>query len=177
MSGALRGQAACRHFGLHRSTFAYQAKQPDAWLSELKSAVRRVSNQYPEMGYPKFARLLKREAGLSGPAWFSGFVESWVWPFRLRRPSEGVPLRAAQRRREQVVQSALARAARSPTAGRPHLGHDRAQLLERERLRHHLVHPGRTASFPVGRGRITGERDDVGRVTAWRGSFFEGARI
>ena len=23
-------RAACRHFGLHRSTFAYEAKQPDA---------------------------------------------------------------------------------------------------------------------------------------------------
>ncbi|MAM92154.1 MAG: hypothetical protein CMI15_11880 [Opitutaceae bacterium] len=59
--GRCTARAACRHFGLHRSTFAYRAKQPDAWLSKLKAAVRRASNLYPEMGYPKIARLLKRE--------------------------------------------------------------------------------------------------------------------
>jgi hypothetical protein len=59
--GRCSGRAACRHFGLHRSTFAYQAKEPDAWLARLKTALRRVSNQYPELGYPKVARLLKNE--------------------------------------------------------------------------------------------------------------------
>ena len=59
--GRCSARSACRHFGLHRSTFAYQAKQPDAWLARLKSALRRVSNRYPEMGYPKVTRLLKNE--------------------------------------------------------------------------------------------------------------------
>ena len=90
--------------GLHRSAFAYRAKQPDAWLSKLKSAVRRVSNQYPEMGYPKIARLLKqedwsvgarivqrlrRELGLAVPA---------KKPKRRRRgPSTGIPTQATHR--------------------------------------------------------------------------------
>ncbi len=59
--GRCAARAACRHFGLHRSAFAYWANQPDDWLSKLKSAVRRVSNLYPEIRYPKIARLLKRE--------------------------------------------------------------------------------------------------------------------
>jgi len=39
-------RAACRHFGLHRSTFGYKAKEPDAWLAKLKCALRRMSNQH-----------------------------------------------------------------------------------------------------------------------------------
>ena len=54
-------RAACRHFGLHRSTFGYKAKEPDAWLAKLKCALRRMSNQHPELGYPKITRLLKKE--------------------------------------------------------------------------------------------------------------------
>lgn len=59
--GRCTARAACRHFGLHRSTFAYQAKEPDAWLARLKSALRRMSNRHPEMGYPKITKLLKDE--------------------------------------------------------------------------------------------------------------------
>ena len=42
--GQCSARAACRHFELHRSTFAYQAKEPDAWLAKLKAALRRLSN-------------------------------------------------------------------------------------------------------------------------------------
>ena len=76
-------RAACRHFGLHRSTYAYRAKEADAWEAKLKGALRRKSNEHPELGYAKITRLLKqegwqvgarnrqrlpRERGLSGPA-------------------------------------------------------------------------------------------------------------
>ena len=37
-------RTVCRHFGLHRSTFRYVAKQPNVWLAKLKTALRRVSN-------------------------------------------------------------------------------------------------------------------------------------
>ena len=59
--GQCSARAACRHFELHRSTFAYQAKEPDAWLAKLKAALRRMSNKHPELGYPKITRLLKKE--------------------------------------------------------------------------------------------------------------------
>ena len=59
--GRCTARAACRHFELHRSTFAYKAKEPDAWLAKLKAALRRVSNQHPEMGYTKITKLLKDE--------------------------------------------------------------------------------------------------------------------
>ena len=59
--GRCTGRSACRHFGLYRSTFAYKAKEPDAWLSRLKTALRRLSIEYPEWGYAKIACLLKEE--------------------------------------------------------------------------------------------------------------------
>jgi transposase InsO family protein len=102
--GRCSGRAACRHFGLHRSTFAYEAKQPDAWLARLKAALRRVSNQHPEMGYPKITKLLKdegwrvdtrivqrlrRELGLTVPA---------KKPKKRRRGSStGLPTKATHR--------------------------------------------------------------------------------
>lgn len=102
--GRCTGRAACRHFGLHRSTFAYRAKQPDAWLSKLKSAVRRVSNKYPEMGYPKIARLLKREGWSVGVRIVQrlrrelGLAVPAKKPKRRRRgPSTGLPTKATHR--------------------------------------------------------------------------------
>ena len=102
--GRCTGRAACRHFGLHRSTFAYRAKQPNAWLSKLKSAVRRVSNQYPEMGYPKIARLLKREGWSVGARMVQrvrrelGLAVPAKKPRRRRRgPSTGLPTKARHR--------------------------------------------------------------------------------
>ena len=56
---SMRG--ACRYFHLHRSTYAYKAKHPDAWLTKLKAAVRRLSRQYARWGYPKITKLLKDE--------------------------------------------------------------------------------------------------------------------
>jgi|UniRef100_UPI00404981CB hypothetical protein len=58
--GRCTAREACRHFGLHRSTFGYAAKQPDAWMAKLKAALRRMSLVHPELGYMKIARLLKQ---------------------------------------------------------------------------------------------------------------------
>ena len=102
--GRCTARAACRHFGLHRSTFAYRAKQPDAWLSKLKSAVRRVSNEYPEMGYHKIARLLKQEGWSAGARIVQrlrrelGLAVPAKKPKRRRRgPSTGIPTKATHR--------------------------------------------------------------------------------
>ena len=59
--GLCSERAACRHVGLHRSTFQYEAKQPNAWLSRLKIALKRMSRLHPELGYAKITRLLKDE--------------------------------------------------------------------------------------------------------------------
>ena len=71
--GCCTARAACRHFGLNRSTFAYQAKEPDAWLARLKSALRRMSNRHPEMSHPKITMLLKDED------WKVGFEQSGAY--------------------------------------------------------------------------------------------------
>lgn len=102
--GRCTARAACRHFVLHRSTFRYEAKEPDAWLARLKAALRRVSNAHPELGYAKITRLLKqagwrvgcrliqrlrRELGLAVPA---------KKPKRRRQgTSTGLPTRATHR--------------------------------------------------------------------------------
>lgn len=95
--GRCTARAACRHFGLHRSTFAYQAKEPDAWLARLKSALRRMSNRHPEMGYPKITKLLKDEGWKVG----TRMVQ------RLRRElGLAVPAKK-QKKRRQVVSTGL----------------------------------------------------------------------
>ena len=97
-------RAVCRHLGLHRSTFRYRAKQPNAWLGRLKTALRRLSRAHPELGYAKITRLLKqsgwrvgcrlvqrlrRELGLAVPT---------KKPRRRRRGvSTGLPTRALHR--------------------------------------------------------------------------------
>jgi len=58
--GRCSARAACRHFGLHRSTFGYRPKEPAPWLAKLRRAVRSMSEAHPELGYPKITRLLKR---------------------------------------------------------------------------------------------------------------------
>ena len=59
--GLCSERAPCRHFGLHRSTFQYEAKQPNAWLARLKIALKRMSRLHPELVYAKITRLLKDE--------------------------------------------------------------------------------------------------------------------
>lgn len=54
-------RTACRHFGLHRSTSQYEAKQPNAWLGCLKAGLGRVSQENPELGYAKITRLLEEQ--------------------------------------------------------------------------------------------------------------------
>ena len=61
IAGRCSGRTACRHFGLHRSTFSYEAKEPDAWLARLKAILRRLSNQSAELGYAKITCFLKEE--------------------------------------------------------------------------------------------------------------------
>jgi putative transposase len=56
--GLCSERAACRHLGLHRSTFQYEAKQPNAWLARLKIALKRMSRLHPELGYSKITRML-----------------------------------------------------------------------------------------------------------------------
>lgn len=55
------GRQACRYFRLQRSTYRYQAKEPDAWMVRLRSAVRRVSEEHSAWGYAKVAKLLRDE--------------------------------------------------------------------------------------------------------------------
>ena len=51
--GLCSTRAACRHFELHRSTFAYQPKEPNAWLAKLKTALCRLSNLHADFGNEK----------------------------------------------------------------------------------------------------------------------------
>jgi putative transposase len=91
--GQCSERSACRHFGLHRSTFRYEAKQPNAWLGSLKAALRRVSRENPELGYPKITRLLKERGWRVG----SRLVQ------RLRRElGLAIPPRKPRQRRRGV---------------------------------------------------------------------------
>ena len=67
-------RAVCRHMGLNRSTYAYRAKEADAREAKLKGALRRKSDEHPELGYAKITRLLKQEGWQVG-AWIGGAGE------------------------------------------------------------------------------------------------------
>ncbi len=81
---------ACRPFCLHRRTFGYEAKQPDAWMAKVKAALRRMSREHPELGSMKIARLLKK-AG-----WRVG---SRLIPRRRQQLALMVPVKQPKRRR------------------------------------------------------------------------------
>jgi len=49
-AGRCSGRQICRYFHLHRSTFHFRARQPNAWMMRLKAAVRRGSGQYSQWG-------------------------------------------------------------------------------------------------------------------------------
>lgn len=59
--GRCSGRQACRYFRIHRSTFRYQAKEPDAWQKHLRAAVKRYSLKHRRWGYPKITRLLQED--------------------------------------------------------------------------------------------------------------------
>jgi len=99
--GRCTARMACRHFELHRSTFAYAAKQPNAWLAKLKAAIRRMSRKHPEMGYMKITRLLKKEGWRVGTRLIQqlrrqlGLMVPSKKPKRERRgESTGLPTKA-----------------------------------------------------------------------------------
>ena len=103
-SGRCSSRAACRHFGLHRSTFGYEAKEPDAWLARLKAALRRISNEHMEWGYAKITRLLKTEGWQVGTRLVQrlrkelGLAVPAKKPKKRRQgPSTGLPTKAMHR--------------------------------------------------------------------------------
>ena len=60
-AGRCSQRQACRFFRLHRSTFRYQAHQPDDWMMRLRAAVRRLSGKYSRWDCAKITKLLKDE--------------------------------------------------------------------------------------------------------------------
>jgi len=102
--GRCTGRQACRHFGLHRSTFAYQPRGPAAWWGELKAALRRLTRAHPEWGYAKITRLLQGEGWQVGARLVQrlrrelGLMVAAKKPRQRRQgPSTGLPTQATHR--------------------------------------------------------------------------------
>lgn len=88
--GRCSGRQACRYFKIHRSTFRYQAREPDVWQKHLRAAVKRYSLKYRRWGYPKITRLLQEDGWKVGKRMVQ----------RLRRElGLSVPQRRRRRRR------------------------------------------------------------------------------
>ena len=92
--GLCRERAACRHFGLHRSTFQYEAKQPNAWVARLKIALKRMSRLHPELGYAKITRLLKDEGWQVGNRMAQRLRREWL--------GLAIPTKKPRRRRQGI---------------------------------------------------------------------------
>jgi len=102
--GQCSTRAACRHFELHRSTFAYQPKEPNAWLAKLKTALRRLSNLHTEFGYAKITRLLKKEGWKVGTRMIQRLRRQLGLAVPAKKPkkrrqghSTGLPTKAAHK--------------------------------------------------------------------------------
>ena len=98
------GRQACRYFRLQRSTYRYQAKEPDAWMVRLKSAVRRVSEEHSAWGYAKIAKLLREEGWKVGKKLVATLRREMGLRVPKRKPkrkrrgvSTGLPTKAAHR--------------------------------------------------------------------------------
>ena len=92
--GLCRERAACRHFGLHRSTFQYEAKQPNAWVARLKIALKRMSPLHPELGYAKITLLLKDEGWQVGNRMAQRLRREWL--------GLAIPTKKPRRRRQGI---------------------------------------------------------------------------
>jgi putative transposase len=102
--GVCSKREACRHFGLHRSTFAYEAREPDQWLFRLRGAVRKQSHKYPEYGYAKITALLKQEGWCVGKRLIQQLRQEMGLRCPTRKPrkrrsgiSTGLPTQATHR--------------------------------------------------------------------------------
>ena len=92
--GLCSERAACRHFGLHRSTFQYEAKQPNAWVARLKIALKRMSPLPPELGYAKITLLLKDEGWQVGNRMAQRLRREWL--------GLAIPTKKPRRRRQGI---------------------------------------------------------------------------
>ena len=59
--GRCSGRKVCRYLKLHRSTYRYAAKEPNAWKKRRSAAVRGYSLKNRKWGYVKITRLLKND--------------------------------------------------------------------------------------------------------------------
>jgi transposase InsO family protein len=89
--GRCSGRQACRYFKIHRSTFRYQAKEPDVWKKHLRAAVKHYSLKHRRWGYPKITKLLQADGWRVGKRMVQ----------RIRRELDlRVPKRKPKRRRQ-----------------------------------------------------------------------------
>jgi len=112
--GLCSERSACRHFGLHRSTFQYEAKQPNAWLARLKIALKRMSRLHPELPIPRSLVYSTIRAGRSATGFSNACVEG-VGGGQLIPPKK-------PRRRRQGISTGLPTKAAHPTKPRLDLG-------------------------------------------------------
>lgn len=102
--GRCSGRQACRYFRLHRSTYRYHAKAPDAWMKALRSAVRRYSLRHRKWGYAKITCLLQQDGWRVGKRRVQAIRRELGLRIPQREPrrqrrghSTGLPTKAAYR--------------------------------------------------------------------------------
>ena len=102
--GRCSGRQACRFFNLGRSSYRYQALEPNAWLKALKSAIRYYSLKYRKWGYIKITRLLKNDGWKVGKRLVQRLRRQMGLRLPTRKPkvrrkgpSTGLPTKAEHR--------------------------------------------------------------------------------
>jgi len=65
-AGMCSGRAACRYWGLARSTYGYQGRRATAAEVQLRKRLLELSAQHPRYGYRRIAALLRQEGWRAG---------------------------------------------------------------------------------------------------------------
>ena len=102
--GRCSGRQICRYFKIHRSSYRYKAKEANAWLKRLKSAVRHYSLKHRKWGYVKITKLLKDDGWAVGKRRIQAIRRELGLRIPKRKPrqrrqgpSTGVPTKATHR--------------------------------------------------------------------------------
>ena len=85
-SGLCSVRSACKFLKLHRSSFRYEHRRPDAWRVRLQARVEVLSHKRPRLGYKKLTKILVSEGWRVGRKLIQSLRRELGLKVRHRRP-------------------------------------------------------------------------------------------
>ena len=85
-AGLCSVRSACRFLKLHRSSFRYEHRRPNAWQQRLQARVEALSHKRPRLGYKKLTKILVAEGWSVGRKLVQRLRRELGLKVRHRRP-------------------------------------------------------------------------------------------